>query len=110
MEETEETEAQKADADLINYDLKAILIHIGGAYGGHYHAYSREDLKEGVWNLQLPENFGKPAATAEEEEKEGDGEAVEAEEEKFDSSKLTKKQRMALAKRKRNEKKKQKKK
>ena len=41
----------------MNYDLKAIVIHRGGAYGGHYHAYLRDDLKEGVWNLKLPEKY-----------------------------------------------------
>ena len=57
LEQSEEAQAQKADADIINYELKAILIHIGGPYGGHYHAYIRDDLNEGVWNLQVP-NFG----------------------------------------------------
>ncbi len=46
-----------ADPDLTMYELKAIIIHRGGPYGGHYHAYIRDDLNEGNWNLQLPETF-----------------------------------------------------
>lgn len=49
--------AQHQDPELTTYDLKAVIIHRGGPYGGHYHAYIRDDLKEGVWNLQLPEKF-----------------------------------------------------
>lgn len=33
------------------YELKSIIIHIGGAYGGHYHAYIQDELKEGNWHL-----------------------------------------------------------
>ena len=88
LEQTEEAQAQKADADLINYELKAILIHIGGPYGGHYHAYIRDDLNEGVWNLQVPD-FGSKAEN--EKDQEDENEEEEAEEEKVDWSKLTKK-------------------
>ena len=49
--------AQNQDPELTKYDLKAVIIHRGGPYGGHYHSYIRDDLKEGVWNLQLPEKF-----------------------------------------------------
>lgn len=55
LEKSEEAQALKQNPDLVNYELKAIVIHKGGPYGGHYHAYIRDDLKEGVWNLQLPE-------------------------------------------------------
>ena len=51
LEPTPEAQAQKEDPDLVNYELKAIVIHRGGPYGGHYHAYIRDDLKVGVWNL-----------------------------------------------------------
>ena len=57
MEQSEEAQAQNADPDLVNYDLKVIIIHRGGPYGGHYHAYIRDDLKEGVWNLKMPDKF-----------------------------------------------------
>lgn len=43
--------------DNYNYDLKSIIIHQGGPYGGHYWCYVKDDLKEGEWNLQMPENF-----------------------------------------------------
>ena len=39
------------------YDLKSIIIHSGGPYGGHYWCYTKDDLKEGEWNLQLPEEW-----------------------------------------------------
>ena len=39
------------------YDLKAIIIHRGGAYGGHYHAYIHDSLGEGNWDLEIPESF-----------------------------------------------------
>jgi len=41
----------------VNYELKGVIIHRGGPYGGHYHAYIKDDYKEGVWNLQIPETF-----------------------------------------------------
>lgn len=34
------------------YELKSIVVHRGGAYGGHYFAYIKDDLKEGSWYLQ----------------------------------------------------------
>lgn len=55
LDKSEEAQALKQNPDLVNYELKAVVIHKGGPYGGHYHAYIRDDLKEGVWNLQLPE-------------------------------------------------------
>eukprot|EP00831_Metopus_contortus_P020455 TRINITY_DN19002_c0_g1_i2.p1 TRINITY_DN19002_c0_g1~~TRINITY_DN19002_c0_g1_i2.p1 ORF type:complete len:365 (-),score=85.71 TRINITY_DN19002_c0_g1_i2:117-1211(-) len=39
------------------YELKAIIIHRGGAYGGHYHAYIRDEMEEGIWNLKVPEKY-----------------------------------------------------
>jgi hypothetical protein len=39
--------------------LKSIIIHRGGAFGGHYFAYIKDDLKEGVWDLELPKEFEK---------------------------------------------------
>lgn len=42
-----------------NYELKSIIIHRGGAFGGHYFAYIKDDLKEGVWDLELPKEFEK---------------------------------------------------
>ena len=57
MCDSELANAQLADPDLVNYELKAIVIHSGGTYGGHYWCYLKDDLKEGVWNLQMPEQF-----------------------------------------------------
>ena len=37
--------------------MKSIVIHSGGPYGGHYYAYIKDDLKEGNWNVNLPEKF-----------------------------------------------------
>ena len=34
------------------YELKSIVIHRGGAYGGHYWSYIKDDLQEGNWHLQ----------------------------------------------------------
>ena len=33
------------------YELKSIVIHRGGPYGGHYHAYIKDDLTLGVWDI-----------------------------------------------------------
>ena len=35
------------------YDLFAVLIHRGDAYGGHYHTYIRDTLKEGDWEVLM---------------------------------------------------------
>ena len=55
----EADEEIKIDPDLTNYELKSIIIHRGGAYGGHYHAYVKDDFKEGTWDLKIPEEFEK---------------------------------------------------
>jgi hypothetical protein len=34
-----------------------VIIHRGGAYGGHYHAFIQDELKEGNWHLEMPEQF-----------------------------------------------------
>jgi len=39
------------------FELKSIIIHAGGAHGGHYHCYTRDDLHEGNWNIELPEQL-----------------------------------------------------
>jgi ubiquitin C-terminal hydrolase len=44
-------EADKTDS-LCQYELAAVLIHLGTPYGGHYHAYVRDLLGEGNWNYQ----------------------------------------------------------
>ena len=50
---------QVKDSDQTMYELKSIVIHRGGPYGGHYHAYIKDDLSEGNWDLELPANFAK---------------------------------------------------
>ena len=57
MSNCEEGRRNLADPDLVNYDLKAIILHEGGPYGGHYFCYVKDDLREGCWNLQLPDKF-----------------------------------------------------
>ena len=39
--------------------MKSIVIHRGGPYGGHYHAYIKDELGDGNWDLKLPEIFAK---------------------------------------------------
>ena len=39
------------------YYLKCVIIHRGGAYGGHYHAYIRDELCEGEWSVSSPEKY-----------------------------------------------------
>ena len=39
------------------YELKSIVIHRGGPYGGHYHAYIRDDVGTANWDLQVPDKF-----------------------------------------------------
>lgn len=41
------------------YELKSVIIHRGGTYGGHYHAYIQDEMSEGDWYLQMPEEFKK---------------------------------------------------
>ena len=41
------------------YELKSIIIHRGGAYGGHYHAFIQDEMKEGSWHLEVPAEFKK---------------------------------------------------
>lgn len=48
---------KKLEVDESKYELKSIVIHSGGAYGGHYHAYIRDDLNEGNWNIELPDQL-----------------------------------------------------
>ena len=46
-----------ASPDESLYELKAIVIHSGGPYGGHYYTYIKDELKQGVWNLEVPDSF-----------------------------------------------------
>jgi ubiquitin C-terminal hydrolase len=39
------------------YELKSIVIHRGGPYGGHYHAYIKDDYKQGNFYLEIPKEF-----------------------------------------------------
>ena len=115
----DENEASKQvlDPDLTTYELKSIVIHRGGPYGGHYHAYIRDDLGEGNWDLEIPEKFDekptdkkakeeaekkkkeeeekKAAGNGEEEKKDGEEEKKEEDdwidEKKIDWKSLTKK-------------------
>ena len=84
------------------------MIHRGGPYGGHYHAYIKDDLKEGRWNLELPETFAAdpvevtPKTSAEPQKEEAKAEEAkqesEEEDEKIDWSKLSKQERKKKAK------------
>ena len=42
---TDSDHVNKLSADELVYELKAIVIHRGGPYGGHYYAYMKDDLK-----------------------------------------------------------------
>ena len=47
---SDELRTTKSKEDL-QYELKSIVVHRGGAHGGHYFAYIKDDLKEGKWYL-----------------------------------------------------------
>ena len=59
LDQADDTAAheQSQDPDQYIYELKSIVIHSGGPYGGHYYAYVKDDLNEGDWNLEVPEKF-----------------------------------------------------
>jgi ubiquitin carboxyl-terminal hydrolase 40 len=61
----EAEEGKEVDSELTTYELKSIIIHRGGAYGGHYHAYIKDSLKEGCWDLKMPEEFEKDPTSQE---------------------------------------------
>ena len=48
---------QIQDPDLCIYELKSIVIHRGGPYGGHYHAFIRDDLEDGNWDIEVPDQY-----------------------------------------------------
>ena len=55
------------------YELFAIVVHRGGAHGGHYYANIRDCLNEGDWDQHMKiylENRLKEKARQEEKEKE----------------------------------------
>jgi hypothetical protein len=33
------------------------VIHRGGPYGGHYHAFIRDDLEDGEWDIVVPDHY-----------------------------------------------------
>lgn len=43
---------QNLPEDETNYELKSIIVHWGGAQGGHYWTYIKDDLQEGNWYLE----------------------------------------------------------
>ena len=47
------------------YELKSVIIHRGGAYSGHYHAYIQDELNEGNWHLEMPLEFKKEPSIVE---------------------------------------------
>ena len=57
MQYMSEEAKQDANPDDFKYELKSIVIHRGGAYGGHYYAYIKDDLKEGNWYLEKQESY-----------------------------------------------------
>ena len=46
-----------ATEDDLIYELKSIVIHRGGCYGGHYYAYIKDDYGVGSWHVELPEQY-----------------------------------------------------
>ena len=47
-----EAKLNNPNEDTYMYELKSIVIHRGGAHGGHYFAFIKDDLKEGNWYLE----------------------------------------------------------
>ena len=54
---SEEAKKQLKEQDDTKYELKSIVIHRGGAYGGHYWAYIKDDFKEGHWDIKKEEKY-----------------------------------------------------
>ena len=55
---------KNSEPEQFTYELKSIVIHRGGAYGGHYWAYVKDDLGEGNWNLETGvEKMSEPTET-----------------------------------------------
>ena len=52
---SEEAKMQYTAPEDYIYELKSIVIHRGGGYGGHYFAYIKDDLGEGTWHLEQTE-------------------------------------------------------
>ena len=54
----------------LQYELKSIVVHRGGPYGGHYFAYMRDDLGQGKWDLKMPEQFAEKPTEKEQKKEE----------------------------------------
>jgi hypothetical protein len=67
------------------------VIHRGGPYGGHYHAYIRDDLEDGNWDLELPDYFQSEPTEVEKEAQKKQEPAPEKEEIKTNNKKKNKK-------------------
>ena len=67
---TDSEHVNKLTSDELIYELKAIVIHRGGPYGGHYYAYMKDDLKQGNWNRNIPTQFDEKPKEKQEEKKE----------------------------------------
>ena len=48
---------QHATEDDLIYELKSIVIHRGGAYGGHYFSYIKDDYGVGNWHVEMPDKY-----------------------------------------------------
>ena len=59
-----------ADEDDKIYELFAVLIHRGDAYGGHYHAYIRDTLNEADWEGRFAHTLAQKEKRQPEKEKE----------------------------------------
>lgn len=55
--EVDQTGKSKINDEEKVYELKGIVIHRGSCYGGHYYAYIKDDLMQGNWDREMPENF-----------------------------------------------------
>ena len=81
--------SQATDENQFIYELKSIVIHSGGPYGGHYKGFIRDDLGEGNWDLELPQTFAeKPVDKNAKEEEKKEEEKKDGEEEKKEEEEL----------------------
>lgn len=68
-----------SDPEQCIYELKSIVIHRGGPYGGHYHAYIRDDLEDGNWNIEIPEKYQSEPIEVKQEVKKEEPETIKEE-------------------------------
>jgi len=71
------------------YELAGVLIHRGDPYGGHYHAYIRDQLSEGEWKAKFAEVLSQKEKRKKEKEAEAEKALQQATEVKADQTQTT---------------------